>query len=1435
MKKLKQLILWAFLAFSLPVQSQIIDSIGPQGYLDTVMSGLDRGLISTGLLFDKTQSPFIPLNKYDGVIDTPISFNDILDIPFVLRNMSVGSIIIPDEDEIKLTYSQHNRNQLIVPFTIDYEYNKISDSAFILGLIDSTKLVWSDTLIGGKSGYEIKVLKTMAFNYSLLQGNTLKFMYDPRLYLTNMGFPKRLSIDFGDGLGLQIINQYDTVSISYSSYGDHEITIYRLNEVTDEYEKIAKTTITTSEGSSTSSYTDCSFKFISNQTVYKYTNTQRITGYDNAGNAIIEFVSTPTYVEAHIAIQMGRDKASGEKHSCLKKPLIFVDGINFGYQNHIDEFFSNANKCNELGFENIAMAIDFNPITGKKEPDTRFAHGPDFIKKATDAGYDIIFFDMLYGAADIKLNGLLLEEFITRLNGGTLTQGACYCGKTYDELVIIGASMGGQVSRYALLDMEQNNIQHCVREWVSFDSPNTGGNIALGLQSFVEWSANNNKKSFNMFRQSVENLNGKLDRDASKQLLIYHHTEKSNSLANPEFYAFYSKMNQMGSYPKKCRISAIACGSLNSTKQDYGFNNSLGYDNGAPLAELYLPTNILRVTYSFYAKIIAESGNKISANSHYTGLDPNKNYVFAGSTRYNAPPLSIGSNTNVSFTGTGYDNAPGGSNSALLSLESMTTFLKIFRFSPVTLYQKNFSFIPTVSALAINPQIWQNNGGPLYNVLNDFKQINIEKHLPNYSLSPFDAIYGPHTFNGNEEHVYISQGLIKWALEELLMGDYENHLTNGSNAGNAYNFGDLYFNRLKSITVNQGCSLNVFINDDKGYKNITTGYEEQYYQSKSKPDENSIFHLYTTEGCSPVVVKINNEAVFELGDGKTRKAITHFRKGSTLELMEGATLKVNNGSVLIIEKGAKIIYHKGANIILDGPNAVLQIEGELVLPDGNTKFTFSYNPAVNNGYVHFLNAPTIKSTGLNNTIELYGAGIANKTMQISGGELHINGTNSNSKNAIANIILQNGMVEIDMNSALKTDAPISCSFVNFTGINSRTGNRGLVLFGQSGINLTYCKFQNLMTGLEIQNYYNSGTTLVLEHNLFNNCETGAYFVMMPMNINYSNFLNCGNAIYADYNYKFKVENTSFTKNITGINFIATNGLSGVIKTCSFKQGETAVKLRGKNTSLTIACTDIRNCTTAVYSEGRINMSKLFTDVNYGIAGGDCNLLNNDFFFVMDYGSLDIVNGFNNIIHGNVLKPVHLITGTIDISGVISPIAAPNYIDGENNYWYPNPAIIPTICNFNIITSTASYIGAVQNINPISGALGNCYYNTSGGGNGDIGLGDLLENPNDNVLQDPVEEHGGGNVELFRMAEHKNISVYPVPANNNLQVAIEGLRSNEINNITLINFDGKELVAAYEVTDSGTINLNSSELPGGTYLIVINTNKETYRKRFIVVH
>ena len=80
-------------------------------------------------------------------------------------------------------------------------------------------------------------------------------------------------------------------------------------------------------------------------------------------------------------------------------------------------------------------------------------------------GYDIITYNITSPIISIDVNAKLFAKFIQFVNNQK---------EGDEEIIIMGVSMGGLVTRHALTYMEENNIQHQTKLFISFDSPQAG-------------------------------------------------------------------------------------------------------------------------------------------------------------------------------------------------------------------------------------------------------------------------------------------------------------------------------------------------------------------------------------------------------------------------------------------------------------------------------------------------------------------------------------------------------------------------------------------------------------------------------------------------------------------------------------------------------------------------------------------------------------------------------------------------------------------------------------------------------------------------------------------------------------------------------------------------------------------------------------------------
>lgn len=178
-------------------------------------------------------------------------------------------------------------------------------------------------------------------------------------------------------------------------------------------------------------------------------------------------------------------------------------------------------------------------------------------------GYDLFILNYTDSKTYIQANAMLLAQLIKKINTDY---------KVGDNgNIVMGASMGGLVARYALRYMENNEGalgQHETRLFISFDGPQKGANVPMGDQFWIDFFASQSP-------DAAEKI-GQLNSIAAQQLLVYHHL----SFPYPNQYrsVFTNELSSLG-YPQKCRKIAISNGAGNGIGQPY--------NPGAPLVEWY--------------------------------------------------------------------------------------------------------------------------------------------------------------------------------------------------------------------------------------------------------------------------------------------------------------------------------------------------------------------------------------------------------------------------------------------------------------------------------------------------------------------------------------------------------------------------------------------------------------------------------------------------------------------------------------------------------------------------------------------------------------------------------------------------------------------------------------------------------------------------------
>jgi Putative serine esterase (DUF676) len=379
------------------------------------------------------------------------------------------------------------------------------------------------------------------------------------------------------------------------------------------------------------------------------------------------------------------------------------------------------------------------------------------------------------GADYIERNAMALVALLKRENQKLAANGSS------ENITLIGPSMGGLISRYALAYMEKNNIPHNVKLWVSFDSPHLGANIPIAAQENIYFFG-----QFGQKEQAKKKFKENFGSPAARQMLIEQLDYKHQNYElnqNPDLWtgSIYFMGVQLQSH------GMTPFGQNNNSPFRTRFMNELENLNGLPNSKGF-PTNVRKIA------LINGTTNGVKTNSEgqtfldLAGFKPSWNkaiyFVNANLAKQNeiiqtfsgkiSIPVKIGqifgteiyspvpliytagkSRPNINPRGC-MDVVQGGTfaTAKIIKDEFSIELAEAGVEQQWRTYKPNHAFIPTVSSLAFkNPNFdWST---PLNrNLVCD----------PTNKEIPFDSYFSP---SKNEAHVDLTKESVDWLLSEI--------------------------------------------------------------------------------------------------------------------------------------------------------------------------------------------------------------------------------------------------------------------------------------------------------------------------------------------------------------------------------------------------------------------------------------------------------------------------------------------------------------------------------------------------------------------------------------------------------------------------------------------------------------------------------------------
>ncbi len=251
----------------------------------------------------------------------------------------------------------------------------------------------------------------------------------------------------------------------------------------------------------------------------------------------------------------------------LLKPIIYVSGIDILEDRFIPDIYHDMildSRQNEL----LPMLKNFD--------------------------YDFVIVDWKDSKVDMRDNAMALVSLIDFLKKRS---------DSTHQFIVIGESMGGVVSRFALTYMETSTYlnsgsnadklefkrwrSHNTRLFISFDSPHQGAVVPLAYQHATDWIYRVPRPLirtvffiYKMFKQADIQRNV-MQTDAVKQLLILHRdtrnasAEYTNHSLRDDFMSDLVALNSStGGWPAHCKLMGISNGLFDGSAQ-VGYKDSV--------------------------------------------------------------------------------------------------------------------------------------------------------------------------------------------------------------------------------------------------------------------------------------------------------------------------------------------------------------------------------------------------------------------------------------------------------------------------------------------------------------------------------------------------------------------------------------------------------------------------------------------------------------------------------------------------------------------------------------------------------------------------------------------------------------------------------------------------------------------------------------------
>jgi hypothetical protein len=738
-------------------KSQVIwDTLPYKTYADYKLQNLDKSNITSGILYDRI-FPVADIERFkqqDQFTDTT-GPRHCIQAYYELYHSAYDNSSWLSPDALEANLNTNTYVNAIPIGVLNYKYNVMDTNAYVDNLVD--------TLPNGQFVDVAGRPRSPYFNYStfiaspiiaddavFVEDQEYTFYLDPQFFLYNDYIDvKQIRIDFGDGQGEWVVD---------NPYGGGS-----MQRTTSVFSSITKRIGRTIIGRIVVIGIDVAghwirygnpFKILAKKKKDEYPLTPCKGGkgggtkwvidpdpaklapinaqYGNppavhnqivrTGPGLFDFIVEPVKDTAYFFFKDDGNNCAGK---VVRRPVIFIDGIDPTNDRKVGDIYKEYINKSVIRNGTQVLFGDYMLDNGNADPNDDL---------------DFIILDFKHGNDLLERNAMALVALIERLNQ---TYGSNYL----QDITLIGPSMGSLIAQYALSYMENNNIPHRVRTYISFDGCHQGANVPIGLQNYIEYITRRGiLKGVKSIREGL--YNGL----AAKQMLAHHHT------ANSQFPApdalrnqFLQNLAAVGEYPQQSRKVALINGAGNGTlNPNHGTNTEL------------LDIEIKRKGWK---SIWGLCNDNICKKIKWIGRTATNNGTNRVAEMWTASPLynvlfwvPLGKKNyyaDAAWGNSSQDNAPGGLIGDRFSddMETHGTFLAKELIYLLTgdkptfnININNFTMMPSYSAADIR-----------------YPNKNLYQRIDQCPPTPFDHIYAP-TYN--QEHVSVSPEGSVWFENE---------------------------------------------------------------------------------------------------------------------------------------------------------------------------------------------------------------------------------------------------------------------------------------------------------------------------------------------------------------------------------------------------------------------------------------------------------------------------------------------------------------------------------------------------------------------------------------------------------------------------------------------------------------------------------------------